>query len=370
MLRVLKNFFQIRFNLWTSILSSILLSVIYIYFILLPDIIIFPNGKDYNFGFYNDKANGGNSEIIKQKVSDSVIEFEFDLKQGFISPYVGISISKKDKSLINLAFYNQFRIDIRGNGINGIGFSLYKPNPYHNKDKGSDEISFYNNLEISSARKQYTIELNQLKIPDWWYSYNNVSPNEKIEPDLKNIQNFNIGTLYTPILTDQSSIQIYSISFARNNKELLLNLLTIEFAVIIFLAIAYYLKAYLYKKAIPVTISYKPVEVENKNQQTENFIEYISLHFHESDLSLEKVSGQTGINQRRIASVIQQSFKCNFKTYLNQIRISESKRLLNESDLNIGEIAYKVGFNNQSHFNRVFKSMEEISPTQFRERKK
>jgi AraC-like DNA-binding protein len=33
----------------------------------------------------------------------------------------------------------------------------------------------------------------------------------------------------------------------------------------------------------------------------------------------------------------------------------------------MGEIAFKVGFNNQSHFNRVFKSMVGINPSEFRE---
>jgi YesN/AraC family two-component response regulator len=84
---------------------------------------------------------------------------------------------------------------------------------------------------------------------------------------------------------------------------------------------------------------------------------------------MKQVSDNTGINQRRIASSIQQSFGCNFKTYVNKLRINESKRLLLESEMNMGEIAFKVGFSNQTHFNRVFKNLEGISPSEFIENK-
>jgi len=116
-----------------------------------------------------------------------------------------------------------------------------------------------------------------------------------------------------------------------------------------------------------VTINYKPIEIEKQVFNQTGFLDYINNNFHENNLTVEQVSNNTGINERRIATVIQENFGCNFKTYVNQIRINESKRLLKESDLNIGEIAFKVGFNNQSHFNRVFKAMNGSSPSEFRE---
>jgi len=50
--------------------------------------------------------------------------------------------------------------------------------------------------------------------------------------------------------------------------------------------------------------------------------------------------------------------------------MSESKRLLLETDLPIGEITYRVGFNNQTHFNRVFKAEMQISPSEYRSKNK
>lgn len=56
----------------------------------------------------------------------------------------------------------------------------------------------------------------------------------------------------------------------------------------------------------------------------------------------------------------------NFKTYSNTIRLTEEKRLLQETDLPISDIAYITGYNHISHFNRVFKKELEVSPRECR----
>ena len=42
------------------------------------------------------------------------------------------------------------------------------------------------------------------------------------------------------------------------------------------------------------------------------------------------------------------------------------KRLLRETDRQVMDIAYKVGYGNISHFNRVFKEAENCSPNEYR----
>jgi AraC-like DNA-binding protein len=117
-----------------------------------------------------------------------------------------------------------------------------------------------------------------------------------------------------------------------------------------------------------ITIAYKPVESSAIENSKSDFIGFINHNFQNSELTLDFVSGETGVSQRKITSEIQNRFGCNFKTYINRLRLNESKRLLLNKELNIGEIAFKVGFNNQSHFNRVFKAEFQISPTEFREK--
>jgi transcriptional regulator GlxA family with amidase domain len=47
-------------------------------------------------------------------------------------------------------------------------------------------------------------------------------------------------------------------------------------------------------------------------------------------------------------------------------RIDKSKELLAQTDLSITEIAFQVGFNSQSYFDRIFQRFTGLSPHHFR----
>jgi len=57
----------------------------------------------------------------------------------------------------------------------------------------------------------------------------------------------------------------------------------------------------------------------------------------------------------------------SFKDYLLNIRVGYSCKLLTEDTHNISEIAYQSGFGNISNFNRQFKKIKGITPSQFQE---
>jgi AraC-like DNA-binding protein len=57
----------------------------------------------------------------------------------------------------------------------------------------------------------------------------------------------------------------------------------------------------------------------------------------------------------------------NFTDYLSRVRIEKAKNLLLNPNLRVSEIAYEVGFQSLTHFNRVFKRVVGQSPTEYRE---
>lgn len=359
--KLLKNFFAVKLNVWIIVASLALFLCVYFYYSSFPERTIFP-AKDFAFEFYTDSASGGNSTILYHNISDSAIVLDFELRDGFSSPYVGINIIHSYDSMLNLTPYNRLYLEVAGEQIRSIGFSLYARNAYRNTAAGEKEVCFYENIDINGKRQRYSIDLDKLKVPDWWYGQNNVPVDEELKPDLQYTSRINIGPAYGSASNIKRSLVLYKIVAERNNTRLIQLLFFAECVLFFLLGIAHYIQAY---KAQPVTITYKAVDIENEQRQLNSFLDYINSNFYNPHLTLEQVSRQTGINQRRIAASIQESFGCNFKTYLNRLRINESKRLLMESELNRGEIAFKVGFNNQSHFNRVFKSLEGISPSEF-----
>ena len=83
-------------------------------------------------------------------------------------------------------------------------------------------------------------------------------------------------------------------------------------------------------------------------------------------LSLTKVAESVNISANYLSEKFKQVTGVNFVDYVARIRIEKARELLQDRHLRISEIAFAVGFQSLSQFNRVFKRLTRQSPTQFR----
>ena len=83
-------------------------------------------------------------------------------------------------------------------------------------------------------------------------------------------------------------------------------------------------------------------------------------------VSLEETAGQANLSKEAFCRFFKLRTRKTFTQYLLQLRINEAQKLLQETDLGISEIAFRVGFENLSYFNRSFKSISSKSPREFR----
>jgi len=93
--------------------------------------------------------------------------------------------------------------------------------------------------------------------------------------------------------------------------------------------------------------------------------EYIIEHQAE-DLSLGQVAKAVNTSTFYFCKMFKKVTGINFTDYLSRVRIEKSKNLLLNPNLRISEIAFEVGFQSLTHFNRVFKKILGQSPTQYR----
>lgn len=83
-------------------------------------------------------------------------------------------------------------------------------------------------------------------------------------------------------------------------------------------------------------------------------------------ISLEETAEKANLSKEAFCRFFKLRTRKTFTQYLIQLRIYEAQKLLQETDLGIAEIAYKVGFENLSYFNRCFKSFTGSAPTSWR----
>jgi AraC-like DNA-binding protein len=93
------------------------------------------------------------------------------------------------------------------------------------------------------------------------------------------------------------------------------------------------------------------------------------IHEHQGDdLSLGQVAKAVNTSTFYFCKMFKRATGLNFTDYLSRVRIEKAKNLLLNPNLRISEIAYEVGFQSLTHFNRVFKKIVGQSPTEYRHR--
>ena len=226
---------------YLSTIPTLVLGIlILIYFSSIKDFPVFPNTQTFNYRFYSDSTAGGNSKILKQVITDSIIKLDYQIGNKINSPYAGLNVGPKESKSINFGYYNELKIRLKGNEINGIGIALVTQNSLKKSDKKIQDILFYHIFKISSGINLYEISMDKFGVPDWWGENNRIEDASTIKPNLKNLETINVSSAFTDNTGKTQSLEIYSISFSRNNKPLITLTLTLEFAFILLVFAAFY----------------------------------------------------------------------------------------------------------------------------------
>ena len=105
-------------------------------------------------------------------------------------------------------------------------------------------------------------------------------------------------------------------------------------------------------------------DYKNK-QKIQMAIRYIQENY-DKDLNMAVVSNHISMNYSLFSYVFKQYTGSNFVNYLKSLRMKEAKRLLEETDLRVNEISQRIGYDNEKHFMKTFKSVCGVSPSEYR----
>jgi len=93
---------------------------------------------------------------------------------------------------------------------------------------------------------------------------------------------------------------------------------------------------------------------------------FIEEHASE-ELSLNKVARAVGISGNHLSEKFKSVTGINFVEYVARVRFENACDLLKIGERRISEIAFAVGFQSLSQFNRVFRRFSDKSPTAYRQ---
>lgn len=94
-------------------------------------------------------------------------------------------------------------------------------------------------------------------------------------------------------------------------------------------------------------------------------LEFISHNF-QNDISVENIADVCGLNRSYFGKIFKQALGKSPQEFLLSYRMVQAAELLKLTKLSVGDISLAVGYDNQMHFSRAFKSVYGISPKKWR----
>lgn len=105
---------------------------------------------------------------------------------------------------------------------------------------------------------------------------------------------------------------------------------------------------------------------ENQGRRLDDVFKFTLENYHRP-IQLEEVAEVVHMNKAAFCRYFKQHTRKTYLNFLNEIRLQKATELLRTTELSIAQIAYEVGFNNLSNFNRTFKVRVGMSPTKFKQ---
>jgi len=95
--------------------------------------------------------------------------------------------------------------------------------------------------------------------------------------------------------------------------------------------------------------------------------EFLWKHYNQ-DISLKKLADAVGMSPYYLSHLFRKEMGASFLEYLTSVRISIAKSLLKQTNMSIMDICLEVGYQDPSHFAKVFRKKEGIHPNEYRKR--
>ncbi|WP_309994624.1 AraC family transcriptional regulator [Arcicella sp. BE140] len=103
----------------------------------------------------------------------------------------------------------------------------------------------------------------------------------------------------------------------------------------------------------------------NDSLKMNKVLEYTLLHFKD-DISIAEVASLSNLSESAFCRYFKSRTQKSYLSFVIEMRLNESGRILRESNKSILEICYECGFKNLSNFNRLFRKQFNQNPMEYR----
>lgn len=112
--------------------------------------------------------------------------------------------------------------------------------------------------------------------------------------------------------------------------------------------------------------AYKPGNHVISDNRLDKITRYLTYNY-QNEITLQEVADIAGMHPTAFCRYFKEKTGKSLSVYLNELRIGFACRLLMKGNIQVSQVCYETGFNNLSNFNRTFKEITGLTPSQYRE---
>lgn len=325
-----------------------------------------------------DQQEGGTSTVVLED-DTYILDFDMFLAGDMAFPYVAVGFIFDDGTgltePLNWSKYSYLQLSVLCHPQNVLTLALYTFDD--EVTKVGDFSTYRASTTFFSCSEQWsdvTVDLSRLDTPEWWLQRFGVELSKQ-QYRLDKVAGVSfLNSPQSPVRVE-SSVKIGAAILKGRDWHYMyyvgiaLSLVWGAYIVWCFRQHAAEVVADLRDKINhdrPL-IAYQQISLKPRADKDRiAVLQYMATEYNNPDLNLEQATVSLGITQAKINEILKGDIGLTFNVYLNKLRLTEASRLLTESNVSVAEIAYAVGYNNVSYFNRLFKKEYGCTPKSFR----
>lgn len=102
-------------------------------------------------------------------------------------------------------------------------------------------------------------------------------------------------------------------------------------------------------------------------QQYKTVLDYIAVNYG-NNILLEDMAARADLSTSHFSRLFKQTIGQSPYQFLTSYRVEQAKKMLDNPNLLMVDIAINCGFSDQAHFSRVFKKIEGVNPKKYRQK--
>lgn len=102
------------------------------------------------------------------------------------------------------------------------------------------------------------------------------------------------------------------------------------------------------------------------NDKIDRVFKHVFDHFSQ-EIQLNEIAEMSNMSKHAFCRYFKARTQKTFIQFVHEVRVSESCKLIIENKEQVSTIAYACGFNSLSNFNKIFKTIKGVTPSQYKE---